>query len=213
MRFVPPSREMLAETLLAAGPSAETLCDGWECRHLAAHLVLREHHALAAGIAGGPLEKPMQRLLHKWADEARSIPGYRRLVARFAAGPSSFSPFSIGPVERAANLTEFFVHTEDIRRAHDTWAPRVLDREYSERLWSALTRVSSLLFRKAEVGVILVRPDGKRYVAKKSATSVAITGEPAELLMFGSGRRSHALVTLEGADDALALLAEAPASH
>ncbi|GHD01398.1 TIGR03085 family protein [Zhihengliuella salsuginis] len=204
---------MLAETLLAAGPSAETLCDGWECRHLAAHLVLREHHALAAGIAGGPLEKPMMRLLDKWADEARSIPGYQRLVERFAAGPGSFSPFAIGRVERAANLTEFFVHTEDIRRAHERWAPRVLDREYSERLWSALTRVSSLLYRGVDVGVILVRPDGKRHVAKKANTSVAITGEPSELLMHGSGRRDHALVTFEGTDDAVALLSDVSVSR
>ncbi|MBG6085728.1 TIGR03085 family metal-binding protein [Zhihengliuella flava] len=213
MRFVPPSREMLAETLMAAGPSAETLCDGWECRHLAAHLVLREHHVLAAGIAGGPLERPMQRQLTKLADEARSLPGYARLVKRFAEGPSKLSPLAIGPVERAANLTEFFVHTEDVRRAHDTWAPRVLDLAYSERLWSALTRASHLLFRQAGVGVILVRPDGTRHVARKGADSVAITGEAPELVMYAFGRRDHALVTFEGSDAAIAQLTAAHSSH
>ena len=42
MHFVEPSREVLAETLLAAGPDAATLCTGWLTRDLAAHLYLRE---------------------------------------------------------------------------------------------------------------------------------------------------------------------------
>src|SRR5690242_13752664 len=42
MRFVAPSRDFLAETLLAAGPDAPTLCEGWRTRHLLAHLHLRE---------------------------------------------------------------------------------------------------------------------------------------------------------------------------
>jgi hypothetical protein len=41
MHFVDPSREVLAETLLAAGPDAPTLCRGWRNRDLAAHLFLR----------------------------------------------------------------------------------------------------------------------------------------------------------------------------
>lgn len=155
----------------------------------------------------------MLRQLNKWADEARTLPGYARLVKRFAAGPSRLSPFAIGPVERAANLTEFFVHTEDIRRAHDTWAPRVLDRAYAERLWSALTRVSHLMFRRAGVGVILVRPDGTRHVARKGNDSVAINGDAPELLMYAFGRRDHALVTFEGSAEAIARLTEAHTAH
>ncbi|MDQ6739627.1 MAG: TIGR03085 family protein, partial [Actinomycetota bacterium] len=45
MHFVDPSREVLAETLLAAGPDAATLCAGWRTQHLAAHLYLRERNA------------------------------------------------------------------------------------------------------------------------------------------------------------------------
>ena len=35
-------RADLAQTLLAAGPGAPTLCAGWQTQHLAAHLVLRD---------------------------------------------------------------------------------------------------------------------------------------------------------------------------
>ena len=49
MHFVEPSREVLAETLLAAGPDAATLCTGWLTRDLAAHLYLRERK-IAVGL-------------------------------------------------------------------------------------------------------------------------------------------------------------------
>ncbi|MFB0835525.1 TIGR03085 family metal-binding protein [Arthrobacter halodurans] len=209
MRFVPPSREVLAEVLLAAGPDAPTLCAGWDTRHLAAHLVLREHHPLAAGIVLKPLAGRMERTLHRWADRAKAPQAYAALVERFRRGPGGLSPLSLPGVDRAANLVEFFIHTEDVRRAGERWAPRVLDEDYSEELWRALVRGSGLLYRGVDVGVILRRPDGRRHVARRAATSVAIAGEPAELLLHAYGRRGHALVTFEGAPDAVALLSSA----
>ncbi|MEE1620153.1 TIGR03085 family metal-binding protein [Zafaria sp. Z1313] len=209
MRFVPPSREVLAEVLLAAGPQAPTLCTGWQVRHLAAHLVLREHHPLAAGIGLDALRPRMERLLARWSDAAAEPEGLARLVSRFRRGPSRLHPLRVPALDHAANLVEYFVHTEDVRRASDRWAPRVLDTEYSEELWRALVRSSALLYRGVDVGIILVRPDGQRHVVRKAATSVAITGEPQELLMHAHGRRGHALVTFEGSPDAVALLSSA----
>ena len=63
-----------------------------------------------------------------------------------------------------------------------------------------------LYYRGTDVGIILVRPDGRRHVARKAKTSVAIMGRPEELLLHASGRRDEALVTFEGADEALELL-------
>ena len=38
------------------GPDGPTLCEGWQTRDLAAHLVLRERRPdAAAGVMGGPL--------------------------------------------------------------------------------------------------------------------------------------------------------------
>ena len=62
MHFVDPSREVLAETLLAAGPDSPTLCEGWQTRDLAAHLYLRERKA-AVGI--GLLIKSLARASDK----------------------------------------------------------------------------------------------------------------------------------------------------
>lgn len=206
MHFVPASREVLAEVLLAAGPVAPTLCTGWQTRHLAAHLVLREHSLLAAGILFKPLTGKMESVLEQRAEHALDKNNYAVLVHEFLAGPPKRSPFALQRVEHAANLSEFFIHTEDVRRATDRWVPRALDAAYEELLWNDLIRRASLYYRGSGVGIILVRPDGRRHVVRKAATSVAITGRPGELLLHASGRRNEALVTFEGAHEAIAIL-------
>ncbi|MDN5755450.1 MAG: TIGR03085 family metal-binding protein [Arthrobacter sp.] len=205
MRYVHPSREVLAEVLLAAGPDEATLCAGWKTRHLAAHLVLREHSLWAAGIAIGAFRAPMERRLQQAARRAEDPGHYAELVDRFRRGPSALSPLALPSVGHAANLIEFFVHAEDVRRAMDRWAPRVLDTDYADVLWESLIRQAAVFYRGTDVGIILRRPEGQRHVVRKASTSVAITGDPGELLMHAIGRREHALVTFEGSPDALAL--------
>lgn len=209
MRFVPASRQVLAEVLLAAGPTADTLCTGWQARHLAAHLVLREHSPLAAGIVVPRLARRLDRELQTLADTALSPSGFAALVHRFEAGPARFSPLAIPQVDLATNLSEYFIHTEDVRRASDRWVPRALDSRYSELLWRQLIGRAALMYRGVDVGIILVRPDGLRHVVRKAATSVAICGAPSELLLHASGRGAQALVTFEGSAEAIALLATA----
>ncbi|GAA4370873.1 TIGR03085 family metal-binding protein [Paeniglutamicibacter cryotolerans] len=209
MRFVPASRQVLAEVLLAAGPTAATLCAGWETRHLAAHLVLREHSPLAAGILVRQLAQRMERELENLAAEALTPAGFATLVRRFEAGPGRFSPLAIPPLDQATNLMEYFIHTEDVRRASDRWVPRALDARYSELLWRNLIGRAALMYRGSDVGIILVRPDGIRHVVRKAGTSVAISGAPSELVLHASGRGAQALVTFEGSPEAIALLATA----
>ncbi|MBG6218403.1 uncharacterized protein (TIGR03085 family) [Arthrobacter sp. CAN_A6] len=207
MRYVIPSRDVLAETLLAAGPSAPTLCEGWETKELAAHLYLREHRPAASlGIVLKPFAGATEKATRKTAAKASTPEGYRRLVRKFRAGPPPFSPLRIESVDRSANLIEYLVHTEDVRRAGTRWAPRALDQEYSDALWGELIKRAALLYRGVDLGIVLVRPDGPRHVAKRAHVSVAIVGEPAELLMHAHGRRAHSLVTFEGQPDAVALL-------
>ena len=209
MHLVHASRLALAEALLAAGPSADTLCAGWQARHLAAHLVLRENSPLGAGVLFKPLAAKLESRLQELADDAKKSEGYTGLVRRFRTGPSKYSPFSIDRVSTAANLSEFFIHTEDIRRARSQWAPRVLDRDYTEMLWQDLTRRARLYYRHSPVGVILARPNGERCIAKKAANPVTITGPVAELLLHASGRGTSALVTFEGSDDSIKALKKA----
>jgi uncharacterized protein (TIGR03085 family) len=200
MHFVDPSREVLAETLLAAGPGAATLCEGWRTQELAAHLYLRERSAkVGMGLLFKPLSKVSEKATSKLAATAGS-------PAEFAALVEKFSPMKLKAVDESANLIEYFIHTEDIRRATDRWAPRALDPAYSNALWNELVKRAAILYRGVDLGIVLVRPSGPRHVAKRAPVSVAIIGEPGELLMHAHGRIGHSLVTFEGQPDAVALL-------
>jgi len=210
MHFVDPSREVLAETLLAAGPDSPTLCKGWQTRDLAAHLYLRERKAaVGLGLLIKRLAKASDQATAALAAKLTTPEEYNKLVNSFRAGPSAFSPMKIKALDESANLIEYFVHTEDVRRAVDRWAPRALDEEYSDALWDELVKRAAILYRGVDLGIVLVRPSGPRHVAKRAPVSVAIVGEPGELLMHAHGRTRHALVTFEGQPDAVALLQSA----
>lgn len=211
MQFVEPSREVLAETLLAAGPGAPTLCAGWRTQELAAHLYLREHSPkVGVGLAIKPWNKVSEKATVKLAASASAPESFAELVAKFRSGPPKLSPFALRAIDHSANLVEFFVHTEDIRRASDRWAPRALDPGYSGALWAELVKRAAILYRSVDLGVVLVNPAGLRHVAKRAPVSVAIIGEPGELLMHANGRTGQALVSFEGQADAVALLRTAP---
>lgn len=210
MHFVEPSREVLAETLLAAGPDAPTLCAGWRTRDLAAHLYLRERKAaVGLGLIIKSLAKASDQATAKLAAKLANPDEYAALVKTFRSGPPALSPMKIPAVDESANLIEYFVHTEDVRRAVDRWAPRALDAAYSDALWDDLVKRAAILYRGVDLGIVLVRPSGPRHVAKRAPVSVAIVGEPGELLMHAHGRVRNALVTFEGQPDAVALLQSA----
>ncbi len=210
MHYVEPSREVLAETLLAAGPDSPTLCEGWRTRELAAHLYLRERKAgVGLGLLVKGLSRASDKATSKLAAKLKTPEDYTRLVNTFRAGPPPLSPMHIKALDESSNLIEYFVHTEDVRRAVDRWAPRALDEDYSNALWDELVKRAAILYRGVDLGIVLVNPSGPRHVAKRAPVSVAIVGDPGELLMHAHGRTRHALVTFEGQPDAVALLQSA----
>ncbi|MCF3118128.1 TIGR03085 family protein [Streptomyces arenae] len=197
-------RLLLADLLEAQGPEAATLCEGWKTRDLAAHVVVRERRVDAAG---GILVKQLAGRLERVQAEFAAKP-YEELIQLIRTGPPRFSPFALKQVDELSNAVEFYVHTEDVRRAQPDWTPRELDRVFSDALWSRLERTARLVGRKAPVGLVLRRPDGQTVVAHRGAPVVTVTGEPAELLMFAYGRQEVADVQLEGDKEAVAALHE-----
>ncbi|MDQ0786399.1 TIGR03085 family metal-binding protein [Streptomyces sp. B3I8] len=193
-------RLLLADLLEASGPDAPTLCEGWTTRDLAAHLIVRERRPDAAG---GILIKQLAPRLERVMDEMRAKP-YEELIQLIRTGPPRFSPFSLKQIDEASNTVEFYVHTEDVRRAQPDWTPRELDAVFQDTLWSRLERMARMLGRGAPTGLVLRRPDGQTAVAHRGAPVVTVTGEPAELLMFAHGRQSAARVELDGDMDAVA---------
>ncbi|MGQ4421520.1 TIGR03085 family metal-binding protein, partial [Streptomyces violaceoruber] len=141
--FAKRERLLLADLLETAGPDAPTLCEGWRTRDLAAHVVVRERRPDAAG---GALIKPLASRLHRVREEYGAKP-YEELLQLIRTGPPRFSPFQLKQVDEAANTVEFYVHTEDVRRAQDDWSPRELDPVFQDALWSRLERVARLMGR------------------------------------------------------------------
>ncbi|MET8410094.1 TIGR03085 family metal-binding protein [Streptomyces sp. NPDC005195] len=197
-------RLLLADLLETAGPDAPTLCEGWNTRDLAAHVVVRERRADAAG---GLLIKQLAPRLERVQAEFAEKP-YEELIQLIRTGPPRLSPFSLKQIDEASNTVEFYVHTEDVRRARPGWTPRELDPVFQDALWSRLERTARLAGRGAPTGLVLRRPDGQTAVAHKGAPVVTVTGEPSELLMFALGRQKAADVEQDGDADAIAKLNE-----
>lgn len=197
-------RLLLADLLETAGPDAPTLCEGWTTRDLAAHVVVRERRPDAAGgILIKPLAPRLDRVMAEYTDKP-----YEELIQLIRTGPPRFSPFSLKPVDEMSNTIEFYVHTEDVRRAQPDWSPRELDPVFQDALWSRLERTARLMGRSVPTGLVLRRPDGQTVVAQRGAPVVTVTGEPSELVLFSYGRQSKAKVELDGDEDAIAKLHE-----
>ena len=195
------ARAKLAQALTAAGPDAPTLCEGWQSRQLAAHMVLREHSPLAgAGLVVPALAARTEREIQALAETARSADGYRDLVARVAREPAAWSPMSWAGEQ--INLVEYFVHTEDVRRGAGPVPPLVLEPKHAEALWRALGRSARMFYRRVPVGMVLVRPDGVRQVVRAASDghgTVVVRGDVGELVLHAFGRGAAGDVTVEGA--------------
>ncbi|MFB7375655.1 TIGR03085 family metal-binding protein [Streptomyces sp. NPDC056222] len=198
-------RLLLADLLEAAGPDAATLCEGWRTRDLAAHVVVRERRPdAAAGTLVPALKDRLDRVQAEFAEKP-----YEELIQLIRTGPPRMSPFTIKQVDEGANVVEFYVHAEDVRRAQPDWSPRELDPVFSDALWSRLEKGARLLGRKAPVGLVLRRPNGQTAVAHRGTPVVTVSGEPGELTMFVFGRQDVAKVELDGEQDAIDRLHEA----
>jgi uncharacterized protein (TIGR03085 family) len=195
-------RAALADALTAAGPHRPTLCDGWTTTELAAHLVAREHRPDAALGAVVPV-------LSGWTDRVQA--GYARrpyaeLVDAIRTGPPITSPMALPGVDARVNLVEHFVHCEDVLRAGPGWTARELPAARQQALWAAMPMLARLSFRRSPVSITLRTPDGqsKQVISRSGADEIDLVGEPAELVLYSSGRKDQARVQVEGPDAAVA---------
>jgi len=198
-------RDWLADALRAAAPQDPTLCRGWQARHLAAHLVLREHPGVATTAVRGGLAAATERLAATATDAA----GYTALVDRVAARPARWSP--VAWAGDAVNATEYFIHTEDVRRGAGAVAPRELPDGLTELLWSQLVRTAPLRLRRLGQGVVLVRPDDVRSAVRAPRAghgAVVLRGDVGELVLAVSGRLQAAQVRVDGAPDDVAAVTD-----
>jgi uncharacterized protein (TIGR03085 family) len=181
-------RRELCDLLLELGPDAPTLCAGWTTADMAAHLVLREH-------------------FHRWSDAQRAAEkakGLPTIVARLRAG-APLIPWRIPRIRDVFNGLEYFIHHEDVRRANGR-APRPEMPGLEALAWRMTGFSARRVGRRIRpYSLHLVRPDGTRRVFGSGAHAT-LSGPATELLLYLSGRRSSAQVTLEGDPRAVAAI-------
>ena len=193
-------RASLAEFLEKLGPDAPTCCEGWTTAHLAAHVVVRDSRPDAMpgfGVERFWADGPLSRWSHRLEDRTRTGTAYPELVARVRSGPPAWSPVRLPAVDRLVNGSEFVIHHEDVRRAQPGWAPRALPLPDQDELWRLVTGFARLSRRP----LVLRRSDATGVEHRVgSGTPRTVTGEPLELLLWLSGRRSVARVDVSGGD-------------
>ncbi|HEU4946089.1 MAG TPA: TIGR03085 family metal-binding protein [Kribbella sp.] len=190
-------RLALCDLLDRVGPDRPTLCEGWTTHDLAVHLWVRESDPLAGpGLMIPALSETTERRMER----AKARYSFTEIVDKVRHGPPKASIYSFPKLGPQLNVSEYFVHHEDVRRVDPDADPRQLPTEQQEGLWRQLRLSAKGLTRKAPTGIILRRPDGIESVARKPTAegSVTVCGEPAELVLFCFGRGTVAKVELSG---------------
>lgn len=195
-------RVALCELLDQVGPDQPTLCAGWTTFDLAVHLYVREADPLAGpGLMIPALADTTERRMA--AVKARH--SFGEVVEKVRNGPPTFSIFSFPKLGNQLNVTEYFVHHEDVRRARPGVGPRMLPADQQDGLWKQLRLGARGMTRKSPTGIVLRRPAGTTATAHQATElgSVTVTGEPAELMLFCFGRKTVARVELDGPEEAV----------
>jgi uncharacterized protein (TIGR03085 family) len=202
LAFDAQERRNLCDALAELGPSAATLLEGWTAHDLAAHIVSRERDLLA-----GPclvLPGQFQRFAERRRIELAERRDFSWLVARIRSGPPP-GFFRIGMVRSTANLNEFFVHHEDVRRANGM-DPRTLTPELEAALWRNVRRGSRYLGRRLRDAGLEIEWVGtrERLRVRPGDPIARLTGRPGELLLYVFGRQRAAQVEVSGPAEAVA---------
>lgn len=190
----------LCDLMLELGPEAPTLCEGWNVLDLAAHLVVREHDLWAAPgiVLGGVFRKAVERAMHR-----RRRQGLERLVGIIRNG----SPRIYSLLPAGAQLSEYFIHHEDVRRANGM-GPRTGHDELDEALARLIRAAAARFLSRVDSGVDVVWNGGVLYRHGPEPRAV-LSGQPGELLLYLSGRRDAADVELSGDHAAIVALENA----
>jgi uncharacterized protein (TIGR03085 family) len=109
--------------------------------------------------------------------------------------------WSLPPVREQANLLEYLVHHEDVRRAQPGWTPRALPHDLETAVWRRLPWSVRLTMRNVRLGVALRAPgygEVRTGPARRRGVAVTVSGAPVELTLFAFGRHDVADVDYDG---------------
>ncbi|MEX3610093.1 maleylpyruvate isomerase family mycothiol-dependent enzyme [Rothia sp. LK2588] len=199
------ARELLVQALLEAQPTDPTLCEGWQARHMVAHLVLRETSPLtAAGVLGGPLGARTERKTDELAQRLSDQRAYSEEIARFAGLRGYAQMRTRAPkIDQAMNLLEYVVHAEDVRRAQPGHERSQFSPEGRQQIWKALRAAARPLAGRDYPDGLVLESAGMTPVAhtvraaRDGAVATVLSGAPEELVLYLFGRTEVAEVKVQ----------------
>ena len=203
VRFDEQERLGLCDLFDQLGADVPTLLEGWTAHDLAAHLVFRERDLVA-----GPcilLPGPFQRFAERRRQALAQSREFGWLVARIRSGPPP-GFFRIGWVRSLANLNEFFVHHEDVRRANGLGPRTTLTPAFEAALWRNVRRGSRYLSRRLRPVGLEIGWAGtdEQVTVRTGEPMVRLTGSPGELLLYLFGRQAAAQIEVTGSAEGVA---------
>lgn len=190
MSFSSTERRRLSDLFLTLGPDAPTLCEGWNTKDLAIHLLFRETRPW---LAFGSAEKAAAKVGER---------KYEDIVKEWASGPGTFNPLRL--VDGLVNTAEHFVHHEDVRRGAGEIVPRDFSQPVEKKLHQILALVAPRMLAKSVTPVVLY-PTGhgrvlaaeRRGVSEEGESAVGVSGDVGELVLWVFGRDA-VKISLEG---------------
>lgn len=181
---VEAARDRLVEVAREVGPHAPTLCAGWTCQDVVAHLLVLQSDPLSWPVAAfAPLEPLAQfRMRRALAD------GWTSALDRLGTRSPRIWPMLDDTARRSFghHLGEYLVHTEDIVRANavpSTTLDPGTDAAAWDRAVAVAPQLSRSLRRRGVQGLVLTS-QGRSASVLTGADPVAVTGPPLDLLVW-----------------------------
>ena len=201
-------RSSSVDTLRMLGPDADTLCQGWQARHIAAHLAMQDQSAGLPVLLSAPIALPFLRFgVRAPSKFAQKFEGQLEKLAKrdwievlndLGAGP----PRSVAmPVLAPMRLHENWIHHEDLRRSAGA-ASRPSSPAVDNALWKALKWYGPYQ-RKVLSGIdlLLRSPSGDLLrLGDPDGEEVEAAGPAGELALLISGRAHVSEAKLEGSE-------------
>ena len=206
-------RQALLQTARQLGADHATLCSDWNVNALMTHLVVREQRP-------DGLLSVVSSVFDSWSSKVTSEigqQGFENVCKTFESGAASWFPARHLEVAALADLVEFTVHHEDMRRAAADWQPRELNTAHLDALWKFLcSPATRVMFPRIKQGVTLHRKDFEAseensvleaiesvFTIKTGPDTIVMTGNPLEILLALYGRKERT-VTVSGTKTAIA---------